>query len=73
MSPRLNGPERAVRLVLGIAALSFFGALPSPARYLTLIGLPLIATALVGWCPLYLLFPGGKGKGPAPTGGAAGG
>ena len=73
MSPRLKGVERAVRLILGIAALSFFGALPSPARYLTLIGLPLIATALVGWCPLYLLFPGGKGKGPAPTGGAAGG
>lgn len=72
MSPRLKGPERAVRLVLGIAALSFFGALPTPARYFTLIGLPLIGTALVGWCPLYLLFPGGKGDGAA-SGGTAGG
>lgn len=73
MSPRLKGPDRAVRLLLGIAALSFFGALPSPARYLTLIGLPLIATALVGWCPLYLLFPGGKGPGPVDPGRAGGG
>ncbi|HET7040604.1 MAG TPA: DUF2892 domain-containing protein [Gemmatimonadales bacterium] len=73
MSPRLKGWDRAIRLVLGIGALSFYGALPAPGRYLTLLGLPLIGTALAGWCPLYSLFPTGKGGGAAPGGRSTGG
>ena len=48
--------DRVVRLVLGIVLLGFYGALEPPVRYLTLLGLPLIATALTGFCPLYALF-----------------
>ena len=47
--------DRAVRLVLGIALLGLYGALEAPGRYFTLLGLPLIATALTGFCPLYTL------------------
>jgi hypothetical protein len=47
--------DRAVRLVLGIALLGLYGALDAPGRYVTLLGLPLIATALTGFCPLYTL------------------
>lgn len=73
MSPNLPTWDRVLRLVIGIGALSFFGALPAPWRYLTLLGLPLIGTALVGWCPVYTLFSSGKGSGRAPGGRAAGG
>lgn len=73
MSPRLHLWDRALRFVVGVAALSFFGAIAGPWRYLTLLGLPLIGTALVGWCPLYSLFPPGKGGSPAAGGRSAGG
>lgn len=73
MSPYLRTWDRALRLVIGVAALSFFGALPSPWRYLTLLGLPVIGTALVGWCPIYSLFPPRKTDLHGPSGRAAGG
>lgn len=50
-----GGIDRAVRLVLGIMLLGLYGALEAPWRYLTLLGLVLIATALTGFCPLYRL------------------
>lgn len=45
--------DRAVRVVLGILLLGLYGGLPSPWRYLTLVGLVLLATAFTGFCPLY--------------------
>jgi hypothetical protein len=47
--------ERVIRLVIGIGALSFYGAIAPPWHYLTLLGFVPIATALVGYCPLYHL------------------
>lgn len=47
--------DRVLRLVLGIGLLGLYGALDAPGRYLTLLGLPLIATAVTGFCPLYVL------------------
>ena len=58
--------DRAVRLVLGIALLGLFGALPSPWRYLTLLGLVLLATAFTGFCPLYRVLGIGR-TAPPPT------
>jgi hypothetical protein len=46
-------PERVIRAVLGIMLLGLFGALPSPWRYLTMIGLIPIATGITGFCPAY--------------------
>ena len=45
--------ERVVRLALGIALLGLYGALPSPWRYLALIGLIPFGTGLLGYCPIY--------------------
>jgi hypothetical protein len=47
--------DRALRLLLGIGLLGLYGALEPPGRYLTLLGFPLIATAVTGFCPLYAL------------------
>lgn len=45
--------ERMIRIVLGIGMLGLFGALPSPWRYFTLIGLLPLGTGLLGHCPVY--------------------
>jgi hypothetical protein len=55
--------DRVVRLVLGVGALSFYGALEAPWRYFTLVGVLLVGSALAGWCPLYSLI--GKLRRPA--------
>lgn len=59
--------DRGLRLIAGVGALSFYGALEAPWRYFTLLGLVLIGTALIGWCPLYTLF-GVQGMPKAPPG-----
>jgi hypothetical protein len=52
--------ERFARVIVGIALLGLFGALPTPWRYLTLIGLIPFGTGLLGHCPVYRAF-GWKG------------
>jgi hypothetical protein len=44
--------DRALRLVLGVLVLGLYGALPEPWRYLTLLGLLPLGSALMGYCPL---------------------
>lgn len=48
--------DRVVRLVIGIGVLGLYGALQPPLRYLTLLGLIPLGTALLGNCPMYTLF-----------------
>jgi hypothetical protein len=48
--------DRIIRLVLGVMLLGLYGALEPPLRYLTLVGLIPLGTALLGSCPLYTLF-----------------
>lgn len=45
--------ERVVRLITGVVILGLFGVLPSPWRYLALLGLIPFGTALTGHCPVY--------------------
>jgi hypothetical protein len=45
--------ERVVRLITGVVILGLFGVLPSPWRYLALLGLIPFGTALTGRCPVY--------------------
>ena len=45
--------ERVVRLIVGGVILGLFGVLPSPWRYLALLGLIPFGTALTGHCPVY--------------------
>jgi hypothetical protein len=53
MRGNITRPDRAVRLMLGLALLGLFGAAPAPWKYLTLIGLIPFGTALTGYCPAY--------------------
>lgn len=53
MRTNITWPDRVVRLVVGVLLLGLFGALPTPWRYLTLIGLFPLGTALIGSCPIY--------------------
>jgi hypothetical protein len=53
MIRNLGWVERVVRLIIGVALLGLFGAMTSPWRYLTLVGLIPLGTALTGHCPVY--------------------
>lgn len=53
MVRNLGTVERTLRLVAGVLILGLYGALPEPWRYLTLIGLLPLGTALLGHCPVY--------------------
>jgi hypothetical protein len=53
MTRNIGNIERLVRLVLGVLILGLYGALPSPWRYITLIGLLPLGSALTGFCPFY--------------------
>jgi hypothetical protein len=47
--------DRAIRVVVGILLLGLYGGLLAPWKYLALIGLIPVGTALTGNCPLYTL------------------
>jgi hypothetical protein len=48
--------DRVIRLIIGVLVLGLFGALEPPWKYLTLLGLIPVGTALTGNCPLYSVF-----------------
>ncbi|HET8835574.1 MAG TPA: DUF2892 domain-containing protein [Gemmatimonadales bacterium] len=56
MLRNLGTVERGVRIVAGLVILGLYGALDSPWKYLTLIGLVPLGTGLVGHCPVYKAF-----------------
>jgi hypothetical protein len=45
--------ERIVRFIVGVLILGLYGALTPPWRYIALIGLLPLGSALTGFCPLY--------------------
>lgn len=52
--------ERVVRILVGLMMLGLYGALDSPWKYLTLIGLLPVGTGLVGHCPVYKALGGNR-------------
>lgn len=53
----VEGADRVLRIVVGIALLAAFFALPDSAyRYGALIGIVPLATGLMSTCPLYSVF-----------------
>jgi hypothetical protein len=48
----IQSGDRIFRLFLGVLMLGLYGALPTPWRYVTLIGLVPLASALTGFCPI---------------------
>ncbi len=68
MNRNAGGLDRAIRFVVGVGLLGLYGALDSPWKYFSLLGLVLVGTALTGICPLYSLLgintcrtPAGRG------------
>lgn len=57
--------ERLVRLIVGVMILGLYGALDPPWRYLTLVGLIPLASALTGFCPIYARLGWNRCQSPA--------
>ncbi len=53
MTRNIPGFERVARLIAGVMILGLYGALETPWKYLTLLGLLPLGSALTGFCPLY--------------------
>ena len=53
MKANVGSADKIVRIVVGIGLLSLFFILEGNMKFLGLIGIVPIATALMGWCPLY--------------------
>lgn len=56
MQTNLGTVDRALRVIVGLVLLSFLLTGETAARWLGLIGLVPLATAVVGSCPVYALF-----------------
>jgi len=53
MTANVGNADRIVRIVAGILLLSSIFMLEGPGRWVGLVGIVLIATGLVRWCPIY--------------------
>ena len=49
----VGGLDKVIRIIAGVGVVSLFFVLKGDARWLGLIGVVPLATALVGYCPLY--------------------
>lgn len=54
MKKDVGGAERVVRIILGLAVLTF--AYVGPKTPWAYLGIVPLATGLMGWCPPYALF-----------------
>jgi hypothetical protein len=53
MEKNVGSTDKVIRIVVGLALLSLLFLVEGPNRWLGLIGLVPILTALVGWCPAW--------------------
>ncbi|MFB6468325.1 DUF2892 domain-containing protein [Cytobacillus sp. Hz8] len=55
MKKNIGATDRTIRFLLGIAFISLFFLLDGGMKYISLIGVVLIITAFLKFCPLYPL------------------
>ena len=55
MTSNMGNADRVIRFILGIALVSLFFLVEGGARWFGLIGVVLIVTSSVSFCPLYRL------------------
>ena len=67
MNRNMGKLERAARMIIAVMILGLYGALDPPWKYLTLLGLIPLGTALTGYCPLYALIGRGGDKASEPA------
>jgi hypothetical protein len=63
MKANVGGIDRAVRIIAGLAILGLYFVLEGPARWWALLGLVVLATGVIRWCPAYLPFGISSSKG----------
>ena len=68
MRTNVTKGDRVLRLVVGGLILGLYGALPTPWRYLTLVGLIPLGTSLTGFCPLYAVVGWNRQANPGKQG-----
>jgi hypothetical protein len=56
MEKNVGGIDRVLRVIVGLGLLSLVFILEGSSRWWGLIGLGLLASAALGWCPAYLPF-----------------
>ena len=56
MKTNMGGADRVMRIVAGLALLSLLFLLEGGNRWWGLVGMVLVGTGIVGWCPAYLPF-----------------
>lgn len=56
MKINMGSIDRAIRIVVGIALLALLALADTPQRWWGLFGIPLVLTAVIGWCPAYSIF-----------------
>jgi len=55
MKMNVGSIDKVLRIVIGLGLLSLIFILEGNQRWLGLIGIVPITTALMGWCPLYAI------------------
>ena len=53
MTKNMGTTDRGIRAVLGVVLLVLFFTLEGSIRYIGLLGIVMLLTAAVGYCPLY--------------------
>jgi hypothetical protein len=53
MKANVGGLDRVLRVVIGVGLLSLLFVLEGSARWVGLVGIVPLGTALIGYCPLY--------------------
>ena len=56
MTANVGTADRVLRIVVGLVLLSLIFLLEGTVRWVGLLGLVLIVTAFIGYCPAYGLF-----------------
>lgn len=52
----VGSTDRLIRIILGVLVLSLFFVLQGGIRWISLLGIVLIVTGLINFCPLYVPF-----------------
>jgi len=55
MKMNVGSIDKVLRIIIGLGLLSLIFILEGNQRWLGLIGIVPITTALMGWCPLYAI------------------
>ncbi|MDN5352407.1 MAG: hypothetical protein PWQ12_1327 [Clostridiales bacterium] len=56
MKKNVGQIDRIIRIILGIIVLSLFFTLEGGIKWISLLGIVLIVTGLINFCPLYVPF-----------------